>query len=82
MSSSAAFAEAVEPADTSNTNITDDAPSAESNDTPTSISNATTQTSAPETTEPQQHEATNIEEHADPSGGAVQDTSASETGRT
>ena len=79
ISSSAAFAEAVEPADTGNTNITDDAPSAESNDTPTSISNATTPTPARETTEPQQHEATNIEEHADPSGGAVQDTSAGET---
>ena len=79
ISSSAAFAEAVEPADTGNTNITDDAPSAESNDTPTSISNATTPTPARETTEPQQHEATNIEEHAHPSGGAVQDTSAGET---
>ena len=79
ISSSAAFAEAVEPADTGNTNITDDAPSAESNDTPTSISNATTPTPARETTEPQQHEATNIEEHADPSGVAVQDTSAGET---
>ena len=79
MSSSVALAEAVEPADTSSTHITDDAPSAESNDTPTSISNATTQTAAPETTEPQQHEATNIEEDADHSGGAVQDTSASET---
>ena len=79
ISSSAAFAEAVEPADTGNTNITDDAPSAESNDTPTSISNATKPTAATETTEPQQHEATNIEEHADPSGGAVQDTSAGET---
>ena len=79
ISSSVAFAEAVEPADTGNTNITDDAPSAESNDTPTSISNATTPTPARETTEPQQHEATNIEEHADPSGGAVQDTSAGET---
>ena len=79
ISSSAAFAEAVEPADTGNTNITDDAPSAESNDTPTSISNATTPTAARENTEPQQHEATNIEEHADPSGGAVQDTSAGET---
>lgn len=79
ISSSAAFAEAVEPADTGNTNITDDAPSAESNDTPTSISNATTPTAARENTEPQQHEATNIEEHADPSGSAVQDTSAGET---
>ncbi|MEC7419341.1 MAG: Rne/Rng family ribonuclease [Pseudomonadota bacterium] len=79
ISSSAAFAEAVEPADTGNTNITDDAPSAESNDTPTSISNATTPTAARENTEPQQHEATNIEEHAHPSGGAVQDTSAGET---
>ena len=79
ISSSVAFAEAVEPADTGNTNITDDAPSAESNDTPTSISNATTPTAARENTEPQQHEATNIEEHADPSGGAVQDTSAGET---
>ncbi|MEC8348513.1 MAG: hypothetical protein VXZ41_01205, partial [Pseudomonadota bacterium] len=79
ISSSVAFAEAVDPADTGNTNITDDAPSAESNDTPTSISNATTPTAARETTEPQQHEATNIEEHAEPSGGAVQDTSAGET---
>ena len=79
ISSSVAFAEAVEPADTGNTNITDDAPSAESNDTPTSISNATTPTAARENTEPQQHEATNIEEHADPSGSAVQDTSAGET---
>lgn len=79
ISSSAAFAEAVEPADTGNTNITDDAPSAESNDTPTSISNATTPTAARENTEPQQHKATNIEEHADPSGSAVQDTSAGET---
>ena len=79
ISSSAAFAEAVEPADTGNTNITDDAPSAKSNDTPTSISNATTPTAARENTEPQQHEATNIEEHADPSGSAVQDTSAGET---
>lgn len=79
ISSSAAFAEAVEPADTGNTKITDDAPSAESNDTPTSISNATTPTAARENTEPQQHEATNIEEHADPRGSAVQDTSAGET---
>ena len=79
ISSSAAFAEAVEPADTGNTNITDDAPSAESNDTPTSISNATTPTAARENTEPQQHDATNIEEHADPSGSAVQDPSAGET---
>ena len=79
ISSSAAFAEAVEPADTGNTNITDDAPSAESNDTPTSISNATTPTAARENTEPQQNEATNIEEHADPSGSVVQDTSAGET---